>query len=450
MDAGCSGSGNHNTIRIEESRLRRSGKGMRMKDCLVPVYKIKPGGGPGVYGYNLRRGLEIAGDTKIAVVDYMDYAGDKKGRFISPANNKSVLVRTLKSIIGYDNYLMLGIKYVIPGIVERFIESGIIEQSGCSMIHCHDMYFALYLDEYLEKLGLYRLCTPHAPLSVAVSRGAGKRGKFRVDGSVYRDCLIHPRFLNIEKNFFAKTDALVLSSEHCLDGYSEFIDGFDNIISGKKFLKVYFGIPEPVASFNTARQCREKLNLPDNKLVVSFTGGYHLDKGFDIFLDMVSRTKKENILFACSGRGYINPPEYHNLVNFGWLDNQYDLISASDVIVVANRYTFFDVIILESMALGKPLVLTERGGNKEFRGMSEGIKVVKADCNSISRAVDDICLLSKQDREYLGAINRGLYEKHFTLERFAAAYKSAIASVPISRKEKEYQPDLNGILKAER
>lgn len=48
-----------------------------------------------------------------------------------------------------------------------------------------------------------------------------------------------------------------------------------------------------------------------------------------------------------------------------------DLLQEVDVFVLPNRQTYYDLILLEVMRAGKPVLLTTTGGNKHFLGYKD-------------------------------------------------------------------------------
>ena len=53
-------------------------------------------------------------------------------------------------------------------------------------------------------------------------------------------------------------------------------------------------------------------------------------------------------------------------IEVGWTNDPHSLIAASDVFVLPNHETYFDLILLEVLSLGVPVVMSRTGGNKFF------------------------------------------------------------------------------------
>lgn len=50
----------------------------------------------------------------------------------------------------------------------------------------------------------------------------------------------------------------------------------------------------------------------------------------------------------------------------GWTNDSQSIIAASDVFVLPNRETYFDIIMLEVLSCGKIVIASRTGGNKYF------------------------------------------------------------------------------------
>ena len=83
-------------------------------------------------------------------------------------------------------------------------------------------------------------------------------------------------------------------------------------------------------------------------------------------------------------------------------------------------------VALQSMACGKPVVLTRTSGlwHKELMRDGENVRMVEpADCEALKEAVEEV-LGDLELSEKLGANGRELVCQHFTIENFAAGIES--------------------------
>jgi glycosyltransferase involved in cell wall biosynthesis len=182
-------------------------------------------------------------------------------------------------------------------------------------------------------------------------------------------------------------------------------------------------IPSGVALLPVARSVSEvKAGLPvKGARLVGYLGRYHAHKGFDIFLDLARAAHEHyggRFAFVSAGVGWITPDPISNYADLGWVKADLGgLVNALDLVVAPNRYSFFDLAMLEAMSLAKPLVTSAHGGNRWIAGTSDGVVLVDRD-----DPLAYLDVLARIDREgsydQLGRANARAFATHFTLEAF--------------------------------
>ena len=113
----------------------------------------------------------------------------------------------------------------------------------------------------------------------------------------------------------------------------------------------------------------------------------------------------------------------------GWTNDPHSLIAAADVFVLPNRETYFDLILLEVMSLGVPIVLSNTGGNKFFRQYSlMGMRYY----TSMPEAIEQLLYFKRmqdKDREIAKNELKALYYREYSLEMFANRYIETLESI---------------------
>lgn len=201
------------------------------------------------------------------------------------------------------------------------------------------------------------------------------------------------------------SDGLICPTVYALENYFE----------GHPDLRQKF---ERIAKFEILSGVRklEKVISSANPKKVTYLGRFHESKGFDLFLEAsdVSRTQ---IDWQCGGFGQLesNIKNYSKVTNLGWITNVESVLSETAVLIVPNRTTYFDLVILEAISIGIPVITTNTGGNRVFNSSSN---FILCDCNSkdIGEAVD--CLITENSSGY-SLENERLYESTYTLEKFS-------------------------------
>jgi glycosyltransferase involved in cell wall biosynthesis len=91
-------------------------------------------------------------------------------------------------------------------------------------------------------------------------------------------------------------------------------------------------------------------------------------KGFDIFCNIaIKMLNNDDYFFVSAGIGEISAPFQKNFFDIGWTDDPASLINISDVVIVPNRDTYFDLGIIQTLSLNKPIITTDTGGNSWFK-----------------------------------------------------------------------------------
>lgn len=88
-----------------------------------------------------------------------------------------------------------------------------------------------------------------------------------------------------------------------------------------------------------------------------------------------------------------------------------DLFRAADLYVSAARSDGTSVSMLEAMATGLPVIVSDLAGNREWvRGRENGWLVADRDIDGFAAALLQAARLDRHDRARIGAINRGVVE----------------------------------------
>jgi glycosyltransferase involved in cell wall biosynthesis len=125
---------------------------------------------------------------------------------------------------------------------------------------------------------------------------------------------------------------------------------------------------------------RRRYGLPENGILIASIGSVSPRKGFDTFIASLEMLRSEDPAWhaviagvpeGAGSAGYLPTLVKHveeaNLpVTFlGWTDNVRELLSVTDVFVLASREEGLGRVILEAMASHLPVVVTYAGGSEE-------------------------------------------------------------------------------------
>jgi O-antigen biosynthesis protein len=99
-----------------------------------------------------------------------------------------------------------------------------------------------------------------------------------------------------------------------------------------------------------------------------------------------------------------------------------ELLAASDSLICPSRDETMPITILEAMSLGKVIISADVGGIAEWlRDEMNGLLVPRENPQALAHAIER-CIIDRQLAAKLGTGARRTFERHFTLEKFAAHF----------------------------
>lgn len=170
-------------------------------------------------------------------------------------------------------------------------------------------------------------------------------------------------------------------------------------------------------------EIRKELNIPDDAFVVSYVGRHNEVKGYPTFLGLWEKYKNnDKVYFLCCGKkGIYNEPKNPRWIEIGWTKNSQDYINASDVFILPNEQTYFDLVFLEVLSIGTPIIASYTGGNKFFKQYNgNGVFLYKNKENLIQKL--DELLENRENLNDYRQNNITLFETNFNEKIFSEKY----------------------------
>ena len=105
------------------------------------------------------------------------------------------------------------------------------------------------------------------------------------------------------------------------------------------------------------------------------------------------------------------------------------LFQAVDFVVNVNRFSLFDLSVIETLEAGKPLLMHATGGNRAFARLGAGCDML-ADLESqtIAEGLERMFTAPPAVLNALGARSRACYDAHLTLDAFGRAHEQLYAT----------------------
>ncbi len=392
-------------------------------------------GGPAGYLWHLKQGLEAVGlASQVAFIT--PKAGDTQSSKLGEKKKKwgNILAtvsgpfwRVLKTYgptrLARDYKQILSqtpADYAAPAEWEA-----ILADKSYTSFHCHTTLDCLKVDNSLKKLGrrqdvtLY--LTSHCPEMPAFE----KRDILAAFGLTRKAAKrVTEQFLAIDLAAFTSADYLIFPCAEALEPYLETYPPIEAVFKSKKILYLLTGIEKPVCS-------GKPVSFPGTsagRTKMLYIGRHNTVKGYDRLCRVVPRLldTQEAAMVVAGSQGPLFPPLHPHWHELGWISNGQDVMANADVLLLPNTRTYFDLIALEALALGIPIIASATGGNKKLATLSPGIVLFDSTDTGLESAIERFLSLCAAKRAELGKANAAAYERYCTSQEFAASYVDVI------------------------
>lgn len=236
----------------------------------------------------------------------------------------------------------------------------------------------------------------------------------------------YKKMVRFDQYAFNRADYVVFPCEDAEEPYFNTWPEFEKIKNKKKddFRYVLTGTYQCSPKLSKKEVC-DKYGIPEDAFIVCYVGRHNDVKGYDQLKLIGEKLLEQNekLYFLNAGEEYpLKGLDHPRWKEVGWTNDPHSIIAAADVFVLPNKETYFDLIMLEVLSLGKIVVASHTGGNKFFVDKAgKGILTYK-DRDEAVASILDIARLSNQEKDALEQNNREFFNKNFSLEIFANNY----------------------------
>lgn len=300
-------------------------------------------------------------------------------------------------------------------------------------VHCHTFTSAILVDNTLKRLGvrdkIKLLLTSHSPEapSMELTNSYIEKGFSRERVSrLIKACEI------AERRAFVVSDILVFPCKEAMEPYEQTIDGFKNIIKGKDIRFIPTGSVGLKAEI-TRELARTKFNITNDKKAICFIGRHSEVKGYKFLVEASSEVlqRRQDILFLVAGKatGQLEPPNSTRWKELGWI-NPAELLLAADLFVLPNKRTYFDLVLIEALSIGIPILASATGGNKNVFDKTNAITLYSPEStqdfvNKLEQLVD----ITEGERVKIVEKCQLAFKTRYCAEAFATNYLDLIESI---------------------
>lgn len=232
----------------------------------------------------------------------------------------------------------------------------------------------------------------------------------------------------VERDAFTAADMYIFPSAEAVECYSGALTYFDELLKTHPIKYVRTGC-RPLQTDKTRDEMRKKYNVK-TPYVVTYIGRHNEIKGYDFLQKMAKQIldKRDDITFLVGGRvGKIPPLEHPRWIELGQI-NPAEVLVATDVFILPNRQTYFDLILLEVLSTGIHVVASNTGGNKTVYADTGVITLYNDEKDCIKKTL--MLLDSRATRHLIksGDIKKA-WAEHYSPNQFAKNYINMIAEV---------------------
>lgn len=375
-----------------------------------PKDQIKDSGGPSGYLFNL------LSNYKGNEIELLPCQGKTKSSSLKMFLKKapSFLVNVFK--------ILYHVKYFFSLKKGSNLD---IDFDKYDIIHFHDCFSYYSIRKKLVDYKGKILLTNHTPTSPQVEMFDFYLTNFEKKIFEFEKTIINDACSYAFKN----ADYIIYPTLTSDESYYKDWPEYANIIKNKKIITLLTGVKEKPVNIKR-EDFRRKYNISDNDFVFCYIGRHVDVKGYDTFKSLFDLFKNcPNVKFLIAGKeGPLYGFDNDRWIEVGRTKDSGSVINACDCFVLPNKETYFDIVLLEVLSIGKPIITSYTGGNKYFKNKSEGI-FLYSNFDELKKMAYDILSKDDLDLQKMGNANRKLYKLEFTREKFLFNYLNLLQKV---------------------
>lgn len=384
---------------------------------------LKPTGGPAGYLYNISVVIDKSRDRDIEFLG--DGCFDRLKQFIKknmihPDILKKREIEQVKNKLSWDARI-LDITQEAEKIHSR------INLEPYDIIHFHNTFDMYKFKKDLECYKGVVILTSHSPKVYykEIIEDVITNKEYEDNKDTY------DRAEEFDTYAFERADFIIFPCPGAEEPYFHSWPAYEKLRDPSKIRYISTGIL-PVECKKNKEEIRRELNIPQDATILSFVGRHNEVKGYDILKDIFS--KLDNVYVVCCGKiGNIRPPESNRWIEVGWTTDPYSYVGASDIYMLPNRETYFDIAMLQTLSIGKCSVISNTGGNKEF-AKTPGVKLYDTIDEAVS-CIKELILMPTEEKTNLEHLQRQEFKEKYTIEVFYKKYKEMLRKLIESRKD---------------
>ena len=228
-----------------------------------------------------------------------------------------------------------------------------------------------------------------------------------------------------------RVDRVVLPCREAIDDLAKCDARFASVLASADIIRT--GATRALASEGTQAQQRAKLRLPIDQPVGLFLGSLQAYRGFDTLvggLNLLNDPVAIPGTVAVAGPDPSTVPVHERIRALGRVEDVSSLLHAVDFVINVNRFSLFDLSIVEALEASRPVVLHNSGGNRAFVSMDAGcITLADLEPKTVAAGLERGFTMTSGELAQLGQKSRACYEANlrpaYLAARHLALYEDA-------------------------
>lgn len=388
--------------------------------------ELKPVGGPTGYLYNLNIYFKKAKREEIFFID--DYLTNTIFKNIE---------KLKRSILKKKKFFYFGLNREIFNLFQELNLKVIIDKkwlNNYDIIHFHiskELYKNLKNIENIKSLIVLTSHCPQLATQEEFEANPEYFSKFPLE--------VLEKYKEYEYTAFKRADYLIFPCKEALEPYNK-DSKMCELLKTKKIKYLLTGIEEKKEA-EDKEYFKNKYNIPENSIIISYVGRHNKIKGYDILKEFgkIILEKYKNVYFIVAGKedNRIKKLEHERWIECGWTKEGAKIMKNSDLFILPNRETYFDLIFLEALSLNCNILCSNTGGNKYFKKYNSD-KIIYFEKENITDMINKFEYFYKNLKSIKSQnTNREIFLKDFTVEKFGENYLKLMEEILQESKNSE-------------
>jgi glycosyltransferase involved in cell wall biosynthesis len=250
----------------------------------------------------------------------------------------------------------------------------------------------------------------------------------------WREILTFPdvrALIDRELDVCSRVDRIVIPCPEAIDELVRCDPRFE-LLRGRASYVMTGAKRSQIATAMERQQARARFALPLDQPVGLFIGNQEPYRGLDRLTAGLAALEDPRVIpgtIAVAGPDPMTVPSGPRIRALGRVNDVAALFQAVDFVVNVNRFSLFDLSVIETLEAGKPLLMHATGGNRAFDRLGAGCDMLSdLETRTIADGLERMFTALPATLSALGARSRACYDAHLTLDAFGSAHERLYAT----------------------